>query len=67
MFLHVSDLGVCVQQVEDELSSPVVLFRFGQEASAGNPNTHSTHEKHIYVPLLFFFIGLSGRKACMFN
>lgn len=30
----------CVQQVEDELSSPVVLFKFGQELSAGKGHTH---------------------------
>lgn len=46
---------MCVQQVEDELSSPVVLFKFCQEMSAGKGHTRWTHEKHIYVPLLFFF------------
>lgn len=28
-------LSLCVQQVEDELSSPVVLFKFSQAMSAG--------------------------------
>lgn len=28
-------VSLCVQQVEDELSSPVVLFKFSQEMSAG--------------------------------
>uniref|UniRef100_A0A8C2ZDU2 Pyridoxal-dependent decarboxylase domain-containing protein 1 n=1 Tax=Cyclopterus lumpus TaxID=8103 RepID=A0A8C2ZDU2_CYCLU len=32
-------LSLCVQQVEDELSSPVVLFRFSQEMSSGKVHT----------------------------
>lgn len=35
-------VSLCVQQVEDELSSPVVLFKFSQEMSAGKGHTPGT-------------------------
>lgn len=41
-----SDLSLCVQQVEDEQSSPVVLFKFSPEMSPGNV-AHIT-EKNIF-------------------
>lgn len=37
---HDCSTSLCVQQVEDELSSPVVLFKFAQEMSAGKGHTH---------------------------
>lgn len=40
---------LCVQQVEDELSSPVVLFKFGQEMSAGKGHTHWTQNETIPI------------------
>uniref|UniRef100_A0A671VAY9 Pyridoxal-dependent decarboxylase domain-containing protein 1 n=1 Tax=Sparus aurata TaxID=8175 RepID=A0A671VAY9_SPAAU len=35
-FQFLISVSLCVQQVEDELSSPVVLFKFSQEMSAAN-------------------------------
>uniref|UniRef100_A0A671V6C2 Pyridoxal-dependent decarboxylase domain-containing protein 1 n=1 Tax=Sparus aurata TaxID=8175 RepID=A0A671V6C2_SPAAU len=37
-FQFLISVSLCVQQVEDELSSPVVLFKFSQEMSAGKAN-----------------------------
>lgn len=38
-------IGVfCAQQVEDELNSPVVLFKFSQEISAGKGLTLCTRQ-----------------------
>lgn len=47
--MHDWSASLCVQQVEDELSSTVVLFKYGQEMSAGKDPSHSIQEKHIWL------------------
>lgn len=46
-------VSLCVQQVEDELSSPVVLFKFSQEMSAGKSLIlWILHTNPVYLQLL---------------